>query len=59
MINDRYYIDMLKYEIGEIVLYDGVECEIVYVHESGLMNLKRGCFYIHCLHPMVFFKKNV
>lgn len=58
-MNDRYYIDKLTYEVGEVILYQGKQHKIVHKHNDGLMNLKDGWFFIHGVHPNMFWKLNV
>ena len=58
-MNDRYYIDKLNYEVGEVVLYHGKKHKIVHIHEDGLVNLENGWFYIFGCHPNMFYKINV
>ena len=58
-MNDRYYIDKLTYEVGEVVLYNGKKHKIVHIHEDGLMNLENGKNYIYGCNPMMFYKINV
>ena len=57
-MNDRYYIDKLTYEVGEIVLYMGGKHEIVHIREDGLMNLKDGWFFFFGCNPNMFYKLN-
>jgi hypothetical protein len=58
-MNDRYYVDKLTYEVGEVVLYQGKKHKIVHKHNDGLMNLEDGWFFIHRVHPNMFWKLNV
>lgn len=58
-MNDRYYIDKLTYEVGEVVLYQGKKHKIVHIHEDGLINLEDGWFFILRVHPNMFWKLNV
>jgi hypothetical protein len=55
-MNPRYYADKLRYEVGEVVLYQGKEHKIVHIHEDGLVNLENGWFYIYSIHPYMFYK---
>ena len=55
-MNPRYYVDKLRYEVGEVVLYQGKEHKIVHIHEDGLVNLENGWFYIYSIHPYMFYK---
>ena len=34
-MNQRYYIDKLKYSLNEQVIYDKKQCEIVHIHKDG------------------------
>lgn len=55
-MNPRYYADKLRYEVGEVVQYQGKEHKIVHIHEDGLVNLENGWFYILGCHPNMFYK---
>ncbi len=56
-INDKYYTEKLKYEVGEIVILDGKEHKIVHIHEDGFVNLEDGISYIFQVHPNMLHKK--
>lgn len=34
-MNERYYIDKLKYELNEEVIYDNQYCKIVHIHSDN------------------------
>ena len=58
-MNERYYIDKLTYEVGEVVLFQRKKHKIVHIHEDGLMNLEDGWVYMLGVHPNMFYKLNV
>jgi len=57
-MNKEYYSKCLKYDVGEYVLYNGKKHKIVHIHNDGLMNLEYGWFFIHNVHPNMFYKIN-